>query len=278
MSDEYKEFVSQRIRPESVEFEEIRPRLQPFDLIFWRSLSGIPATVATGERSAAIPERVADTLGDDVYFTHVGIVVTSELLTGRGLQPGRPYFYESHWKSIAPPPLAGTRARQLFDRKKYASGVVLRDLEQVLADTSKDVHAMWGRLICNPWVIAKSRDTMVGNHVATAQLASKFAAQFELYDGRLYNSSLIKLAATVSPIASALRSWMKRISMKQDETPMFCSEFVGTIYQEFGIYPSDISPEDLHPAAIAFPDLYNIDPPLPLIVSELYKLKAVSAP
>src|SRR5437868_4194060 len=121
-------------------YSELKNLIKPFDLIAFRGGDVISDLIAVLEKY----EVGCDT------FTHVGMVVTSEILPNQNLDPNKLYILESTF---------GYQIPLIYDNKpdvitgKGNFGVLLRDLEEIIPwyiynDKTK---VAWCKLLNNPF-------------------------------------------------------------------------------------------------------------------------------
>jgi hypothetical protein len=179
--------------------------IQPLDLVLFKSNDPISGAVRVLERS-----RLQN--GD---FSHVGLIVTHDILPIAQLNPGKLYIWESTF--------GGTLGRGIKNiQGKSFFGTQVRDFNQVLTEYKKDgeVH------------IAHLRDPPTNVNLRPLYIQ---------YNNRPYEFSAIKLLASLFPFFRPLRNLIPNNKW------MFCSELCFTIYQKLGLYDSKFNPEDVVP-------------------------------
>lgn len=234
---------------------------QPFDLLGFRDMGILGKIVTLGEK---LEIGVAQ-------FSHVGIVITAEVLDHPNLDPKKIYVFESTTSLAVPgadtPPDALTGHGYL--------GVQLRELPEVIASYEEDGASKVAlcRLRNNPWNEKAHRPT----------LRTTFTRLFKTYYHAFYEMSAITMAASLFPelrsVRKARHELIGQIGEKLEKwgfaTPInpnkwqFCSELVARTYQAIGMLPLTIEPENVVP--IDF--LVDGDSEVPRIVDDPVYLK-----
>lgn len=210
-------------------YEEIRPTLRAFDPVFFRGSDFVSNTISTLEKFHDRYARAGD-------FTHVGMIVTSEILQHDLVLPGKFYVWEST--------MGGKLGGDVYNiYGKTVLGVQLRDFDELIIsyDKSNVTHIAVGNLINNPI-----------DHRPIEELKQQFTQYFNEIDGRMYNLNLFSLLSALCPPLRWARKKIEKIC--HTESWLFCSELVAVIYVKLGIYPGTINPENVVPRDIAFPE------------------------
>jgi hypothetical protein len=210
-----------------------------------------------------------------VCFSHVGMVVTSDILDG--LQPGEIYVWEST-SSLG----SGVPALRLQDDESGSKvfrpgrervGVQLRDMQWVSAKYRGDI--MWcpvkdnpldRRVSKNPEIEGVLQETMENRRksgsiislgkredstlqkletlekdIIHADIRKRFTALFMAMDGGRYQMSPTHLGGALFGCCRPVRDTVG-VSLG-----VFCSELVAMVYQEFGILSEEIRSGDVLP-------------------------------
>lgn len=223
-----------------ISYDQIKDKLRPFDLIAFRG---------GGLYSSLIAKLEEFEVGVGT-FTHVGIVVTSDILPNKSLEQGRLYLFESTLTyNSAPDVLTG----------KGVLGVQLRDLETALTHYIEDqgTKVAWCPLLNNPYNI---NDT--NTHLRRKLLREFFTDFFRRYNTRLYEVDPTELLAAMFPslriirtvrneLISALCAILHKFGLSENnkDSPgwQFCSELVTEVYQTIGVVSYEFNPEDVLP-------------------------------
>lgn len=241
-------------------YAQIVDQIQPFDLIGFRSYNWMGDTVI-------VAETITNSQLKQAEFSHVGTIVTRELLDLPQLIPGRLYIFESTTSTTLP----GKKKVHPPDiiRKSGWVGVQLRDFENVLTSYTADGRSTvaWCKLKDNPWSDTSKRE----------ELRHSFREFFESYHGRLYEMSPITMAASAFPVFRGAREVRHRIISTLIPTPstlgiegkiidpnqwQFCSELSTRCYQLIGRIPPHVIPENVVPQDF----IEQSNPDIPIIV------------
>lgn len=210
-------------------YSEIRDTLRPFDVVFMKGNKLFSYVVRFLEsRGRKYPNS------DD--FSHVGMIVTSDILDHPNVLPGRMYIWEST--------LSGPSDYGVSDINGNAfAGVQLRDLDELVEkyDAPNATTVACGKLINNPFY-----------RLPKEEVRRKFTAFFNMYNGRKYDMNPYSL---ISAIFSCFRPLRKKIEeMCDTEGWIFCSELVALAYKHMDVYPATLNEKDVLPRDIANPE------------------------
>ena len=193
-------------------FNDIKNRIRPFDLICFRG----DDFVSTG--ISKIQEKMLGN-GD---WTHVGMVITTDIIPIKNGKPGKLYVWEST--------MSGRLTDGVNNEETGASkfGVQIRDLEKVLkAYVKNDITKIaWCKLKKNP---------LDGENIK--QIKYDMEEFHKEHGDASYEYKIIPLLKTIFP---CLGRWFKT------SDNFFCSELVATIYNKIGVL-SGIDPEKIAP-------------------------------
>jgi len=219
-------------------YDQLKMEFQPLDVIFFRG-DGIFSKVIR------LYEQHGHKIPNMSEFSHVGMVVTSEILEHPKIVPGQLYILESIVASHRIPTIEGT----------LRSGTQLRNLDQVVTsfDQSPKTKIAWARLIKRP-----------NPH----NLKTRFTQIFDKYNKTSYDINPYSLQSSVFPFMRPLRKHVTKICNSHDW--YFCSELIANIYKDLGVYPTTVNPEDVLPRDIAYP-CADLDS-MPVIVGKITHL------
>jgi hypothetical protein len=207
----------------------VKPQLRPFDPIFFKGGELVSNSIRTLQQMGnKIPHS-----GD---FTHVGIVVTSEILDDVHVLPGKTYI----WESI----LGGVLGHGITNiQGKTFIGVQLRDFDQLIInyDQPNSTRIACGHLLRNPL-----------DYEPHDQIKQRFTDFFRKYDGAIYDFNFYSLLSSLFRCLRPCREPIEEIC--RTEKWIFCSELVALAYKHFGVYPSTINEKNVVPRDIAFPE------------------------
>lgn len=190
--------------------------LRAFDLVlFSGGKSGVSGFIQCLEKW-----RVGE--GD---FSHVGMIITSEVLPFQGLKENKLYIFESTQ--------SGNLTDGVVNIEGHAFlGSQIRDFDLVMKgyDSNPNSSIAVRRLIDNPL------DTMNINNVKIIM-----SYLYGRYNHKMYEVDILQLFEAMIPSLRKFRS------KKMEDKFIFCSELVATIYKAYNILPSDANPSDVVP-------------------------------
>lgn len=221
---------------EGTDYDSVRDELKSLDLVCFRGSEGIADLITYLTKiKGAKKSKYKVWNKNKVYvppdaFSHVGIIVKSDILNDPLIEPDTPYIFEST--------LSGTLTDGVYNVEGDAfSGVQLRNFDDVMDgyDSAADSRI----------AIAKLNRVNLEESYTPEELKEKFTALFNHYNGIPYDFNPVSLL-------SSMFKWFRHIRKSAESTAsstewLFCSELVAVIYQELGIIPSDVNPRDVVP-------------------------------
>jgi len=211
-------------------FTDIKQNIRPFDLIAFRGDEFVSNLISKLEKRGKVTARGGT-------FTHVGMVITDEILDNPLLEHGKLYILESV--------ISGKLGSGVPDiQGKSFLGVQIRDLERVAEayDQPNGTLVAWIPILENP--ILKQENI--------PQIKKKFTDLYREIDGILWDSNFWSLLSALYPKMRIMRPLFEKIFRTQKW--LFCSEMVAIIYKHFNILPQIVNPKDVIPADLIFPE------------------------
>jgi hypothetical protein len=209
----------------------IKSQLRPLDLIVFRGSGFVSDAIVMVEKLR---------LGS-ADWSHVGMVVTTDLIPIKNGKPGELYIWES------------TMSGELSDgvnnveTGKGTFGVQIRNLADVIDkyDASVDSRIGWCALLNNPTV--RRPDDSDATYKGRLQSVKETLIEFQSEWGNsTYDYNICRLCASVCDSSNTFSvCGVGDIFGRSDK--LFCSELVATIYQLLGLLPADIDPEKISP-------------------------------
>jgi len=208
-------------------FSKIKNQIQPLDLITFRGGELVSDMIAFMEKVQ---------LGDGSW-THVGLVITSDIVPIKNGIPGKLYVWESTMSGSL-----GDGVNNI-ELGKGTFGVQIRDLEDVIDKYDNDAKTKigWAKLVNNP-LIKKDTDTddEYNNRV---NMIKKVLIQFHKdTNNTTYDYNCCNLFSALFQCCSSCKGCLSNQSDKY-----FCSELVADIYKKIDIIKSTIDPETITP-------------------------------
>ncbi len=212
----------------------VKSLMKPFDLLLFSSDDYVSEFIKFAQvRELKKPDIISrgeiriskgDISGGDI-FSHVGILVTSDVIDHESIAPGKYYILES------------TIGGNVVDviNGKFSRGVQLRDFDDVckayltLGDGSNKIA--WAPLLRHPLNDVKQ----------------KFTEIFNVVHNLPYDWNPVDIGSAISPWCQRHRDLIDRLLRLNGQSWMFCSELVATIYKDFEILPETITPVDVAP-------------------------------
>lgn len=207
-------------------FSEIKQKIRPLDIIVFRGSELVSDTIS-------IVEQIF--LGNGEW-THIGIVITPELVNFKNGVAGKLYVWEST--------MSGKLTDGVMDVEtgNFDFGVQIRDLEELIDkfDMPVDSRIGWCQLLKNP--LDKKDDETSDEYILRLQQIKDILQKFYIDHGEdLYDFNFMSLLKTV------LSKMPKCCGSKH---MLFCSEMVTIIYQMLNIVDKNIDPETIAPVEL----------------------------
>lgn len=211
-------------------YSKVRGELQPFDLLLFNGGDFISDFISYVQ-AKNLPDKTGGLVKPGA-FSHVGMVVTSDILDHPLVKPGTVYVFESTMSGKLGNGIDNIEGRAFF-------GVQLRNFDELMPayDKPNDTSIAFAHLMYNPWIHASPEERV--------RIKARFTDLFDRLNGTPYNANPYSLLAAIFP---CLRKERKKIEdLFGTKKWLFCSELVATVYKEFGIFPRDINPENIVP-------------------------------
>lgn len=233
-------------------YSDVRNTLRPFDLLLFAGEDEISAMIRFLQVRKIAEKRVgAGKSEEDLLaelktmgiFSHVGMVVTSEILNHPNVEPGKIYVWES---------TMGGRFGQNVQNIHHEDflGVQLRNFDELfdIYDEPKSTSIAVCHLENNPYDLAKTE-------TERECIRFVFTNLFNRLDGARYNMNPVALASSMFPTFRAMRkrrSGGKSSSNNPSSSVsasrwLFCSELLAVVYTELGLYPDTVIPDNVLP-------------------------------
>lgn len=210
-------------------YSECQAQMRPFDIIFFKGNALFSSVIS-------ILEKHGNKIPGSGEFSHVAMVVNSDVLNHEKILPGRQYILESV--------VGGVFAHNVRNiDNKVVCGVQIRDLEDVVKafDKSNDTIVAWGKLVDNPL-----------DRMSLCEVRTRLSEFCNTYVGKLYDANPYSLLSSVFPCLRKCRSNVEEICGTSDW--YFCSEIVALAFKHFGVYPGYVNEKDVLPRDLICPE------------------------
>jgi len=212
-------------------YNSVRNTIRPFDLALFAGSDGISGLIRYLQARNLSQHKNID-VSDEEQYSHVGMIVTSEILDHPKVKEGEIYIWEST--------MGGRFGQNLenVDGETFL-GVQLRDFDALVP--AYDHPNTTSLAVCH--LVSNIYDQADQQQRETIKI--RFTELFERLDGTLYDLNPVSLA---SSLFGGLRCGRKTVQEATGTDKwLFCSELVATAYKEMGIFPSEINPENVIP-------------------------------
>lgn len=210
----------------SLSYDELVRVARPLDLLLFRGTDAVSGMISRLQKCR---------LGDG-SFTHVGIVVTSDLWAHPNIVPGQLYVWESTMSMSC---FGLTDGVPDVEHSRGRFGVQIRSLRAVVQSYAGTVN--WAPLRSNPFADEELRPFV----------REQFRKIQTQYGDATYDASMLELFSAMFPPLRWMRNtarWCRTCGGCRKESEwVFCSEGVAMIYQSVGVIESKFAPRDVVP-------------------------------
>lgn len=275
---------------EGILYDVYKTKIQPFDLIFFKGadlisdlicfvekkmLKGEPVGLMDSSSQTSSPRssngrECSSQSGSPRYtndftiknntFSHVGMVVTSDILNLPGLVPGRLYIWESTMSGYMSvegvPNISGT---SFF-------GSQLRDLDALVSayDYPDDTAIGIGHIKKEIFDIGSDINT---TDIHGCDIRTRFTNIFNKYNMKEYDTNPIVIGGSICKCLRPLRDTVFKSAYTDDK--LFCTELVVRVYKELGFLPEEVNPLNVVPMDFfGFDNEGNVKENLPVIIEK----------
>jgi hypothetical protein len=202
-----------------VPFQDYKDQIRPLDLILFKGGDAVSDTIR-------FLEKHFDGHGD---YSHVGVIVTTAVLSHPRMQPGRLYILESTVTGFL-----GCGVKNIDGESFF--GVQLTDFEQLLEGYDKSDETRVAVAHLSPRYVPT---------LSTKALLQQF---WERMRGRSYQFNMYAMLSAIFPFMRGGRRLAEKLLGGGDW--VFCSQLACQVYQSVGVFPPNVDsasvvPEDL---------------------------------
>lgn len=227
---------------EGVLYSDCQAQIRPFDVIFFKGDALFSAVISALEKHG-------NKIPGSGEFSHVAMVINSDVIDHEKILPGRQYILESV--------VGGSFAHNVKNiDNKVIYGVQIRDLEEVVEafDKSNKTIVAWGKIINNPL-----------DNMPLGEIKSRLSEFCSTYVGKTYDANPYSLLSAVFPCLRKCRSNVETLCGTSDW--YFCSEIIALAFKHFKIYPDYVNEKDVLPRDIIYPEA-DVDR-MPIVINML---------
>ena len=210
-----------------VSFSSIKDKIKPLDLILFRGADFV-------SNSIAFMQKLFLQSGD---WTHVGIVITTDIIPIQNGKPDVLYLWESTMSGM----VSGDNNLDI-EHNEGKFGVQIRELESVIKNYNKPdcTKVGWCKLLKNP--LYGDIPTIIQTKIILEKIHKDVRST-------VYNYNLLALFGTMFNCFCCQNKCtmeLRKLTFGNDEH-YFCSQLVCKIYQNIGIVRKDINPINVAP-------------------------------
>jgi hypothetical protein len=213
---------------EGVPYSHFRSSLKPLDLVLFSGgdfVSGFIKYIEKKSVRKSPPGQI---------FSHVGIIVTSDILDHPQVLPGKIYILESTMSGKL-----GQHVYSIGREGKPFLGVQLRDFDALLPAYDQP----------NNTAIAIAP---LQKNISDPKIKETFTHLFNQVNGIKYDVNFLSLLASAVPRLRVERDMTEKLlgtTTVDSDKPgwLFCSELVALVYRKLGIFPDTVNPENVLP-------------------------------
>lgn len=214
---------------ECMNYDEIKNTIRPFDLIFFKGKGFISDIINFFEVRTLKPKEAKYKIKDKDLFTHVGLIITTEMATYPNMEDGKLYILEST--------ISNNSKTNINDiNGKSYLGVQIRDFEKLISVNKKSkTNVAVGYLNNNPL------DNKIDG------LKEKFNIILNKYIYTPYEFNPLALPGALINEFRWERNFIESTFKIKSDDCLFCSELVATVYKEINIFDEKVIPKNVVP-------------------------------
>lgn len=214
-------------------YKDLLEKAKPFDLIVFRGEDFISSTISHVEKKA---------FGTGEW-THVGVIITKDVLDFKNAKRGKLYVWESTMSG-------GISGDNVLDEEtnKGKFGVQIRDFEKVIQSYLRTGKSRigWCPLKNNP-LVKKSNETIDDFVNRIFKIKNCVTEFYKAHKDSPYDNKVLPLFKTIFPCFGKLPLIHKLFKSKNK---LFCSEMVTLLYQHLNLVDISIDPETIAPVEL----------------------------
>lgn len=219
------------IEKSGIFYNDYKHIIRPLDLVMFRGGDFVSDIIRYLEKRKGnkISSSGYNIESDD--FSHVGTVVSREILDDPRLEPGKLYIWEST--------MSGRLTDKVYNMEdKSYLGVQLRDLDEVVNSYDSDPST---RIAFCP---IKEEYINMWNEERVL-LKQRFTGLFNKYNGTRYDANLYSLTSSMFKCLRPKRDKVEDVTGTEEW--LFCSEMVAMVYKELGFFSGNVEPKNVVP-------------------------------
>lgn len=206
---------------EGIPYENIRNTLKPFDLVLFSGGDFFSCLIKYIEEKNIRTSKGG--INRDI-FSHVGMIVTSDIIDHSKILPGKIYILEST--------MSGKLGQNVYNiNDDWFLGVQIRDFDVLVKEYDKPSNTKIAICGLNKYPTIDSN------------LKEKFTKLYLSLEGIRYDANILSLLSVFMKKLRPHRSQFERLT----EDWLFCSELVALIYKTMGILPTNTDPKNVMP-------------------------------
>lgn len=214
-------------------YKDLLIKANPFDLILFKGDDIISSTIS----------RVEKNLFGNGEWTHVGVLLTKDVLDFKNSKNGKLYIWESTMSG-------GLSGDNVLDEEtnKGKFGVQIRDFEKVIQSYLKsgNTKIAWCPLKNNPFT--KNSNESIDEFLNRILKLKKNLTEFyKIHKDSPYDYKILPLLKTIYPCFGKIPLLHKLFTSKHK---LFCSEMVTLLYQHLNLIDINIDPETIAPVEL----------------------------
>lgn len=210
-----------RQRQAALPLEDALTQMKLLDIIAFRGDEFVSDLIAKLENKILAPELKE-------MYSHVGIVISSDILDDPLLEPGKLYIWEATMSGKL-----GQNIYSLHHPGKMFLGTLVRPLKELLYQYDKNNKAYYA------WCPLTTRPEF------TKAFQIKFTSLFKRYNNRPYDANPVALAASLFKICRPCRDSLEK--KLKTENWMFCSELIAQVFQDLQMIPHSVISNNVVP-------------------------------
>jgi len=212
--------------------EDAVKMIRPLDLVLFRGNDAVSGLIKFTSK------RFLGMRSCDHVFSHIGLVVSRDIVDDPALEPGKLYVWEST--------LSGKLGQGVYSAhhpKKAFFGTQVRPLIELIEAYDKPDDTA---IAIFPLDSSTRRKIYKINDIfETEKLNDAFTPIFTRYNDRRYDANPCSLLGAMFPFFRCCRSTAEKGMDTEDW--LFCSELVAHVFQDLGVLHKSVNPKNVVP-------------------------------
>ncbi len=222
-----------------LDYNDEKNKIRPFDIILFRGSDFVSSTIRYLSFKAMSSDIPLEQRNEARQFSHIGMIVTREILDIPQLEPNKLYIWEST--------ISGKLGENVKNVDgKSMLGVQIRDFDELIKayDNSSKTKIAYSKVVNNPL-----------DEMNKEEIRKNMKELYKQNNGKLYEANVFTMFAGLFP---RLRKFRIPSPFRYESQFLFCSELLTIIYKKMNIIKEkNIKPENVVPSDFVVDNEYS---------------------